>query len=75
VCLLSGESLIDVAVFQYIQPEDTHIIRQAELVVIDEVAAIPLPLVRNLIGPYLVFLASTINGDEGTGRSPSIKLI
>lgn len=75
MCLLSGESLIDVAVFQYIQPEDTHIIRQAELVVIDEVAAIPLPLVRNLIGPYLVFLASTINGDEGTGRSPSIKLI
>ena len=31
-------------------------------------AAIPLPLVRNLIGPYLVFLASTINGYEGTGR-------
>ena len=48
---------------------------QAELVIIDEAAAIPLPLVKNLIGPYLVFLASTINGYEGTGRSLSLKLI
>ena len=32
--------------------------------------------VQNLIGPYLVFLASTIsNCYEGTGRSPSLKLI
>ena len=30
---------------------------------------------KNLIGPYLVFLASTINGYEGTGRSLSLKLI
>jgi N-acetyltransferase 10 len=43
--------------------------------VIDEAAAIPLPLVKNLIGPYLVFMASTINGYEGTGRSLSLKLI
>lgn len=35
---------------------------QAELLVIDEAAAIPLPLVKNLLGPYLVFMASTING-------------
>lgn len=42
---------------------------------IDEAAAIPLPLVRNLLGPYLVFMASTINGYEGTGRSLSLKLI
>ncbi|KAG6813649.1 hypothetical protein H0H92_008886 [Tricholoma furcatifolium] len=60
---------------QYIQPEDAHVLGQAELVVIDEAAAIPLPLVKNLIGPYLVFLASTINGYEGTGRSLSLKLI
>lgn len=60
---------------QYIQPQDAHVLGQAELVVIDEAAAIPLPLVRNLIGPYLVFMASTINGYEGTGRSLSIKLI
>ena len=45
------------------------------MVIIDEAAAIPLPLVRNLIGPYLVFMASTINGYEGTGRSLSLKLI
>lgn len=45
------------------------------MVIVDEAAAIPLPLVRNLIGPYLIFLASTINGYEGTGRSLSLKLI
>lgn len=60
---------------QYIQPQDAHVLGQAELVIIDEAAAIPLPLVRNLMGPYLVFMASTINGYEGTGRSLSLKLI
>ena len=60
---------------QYIQPQDAYALGQAELVVIDEAAAIPLPLVRKLMGPYLVFMASTINGYEGTGRSLSLKLI
>ncbi|KAJ9132521.1 RNA cytidine acetyltransferase [Pleurostoma richardsiae] len=60
---------------QYIQPQDSHVLGQAELVAIDEAAAIPLPLVRKLIGPYLVFMSSTISGYEGTGRSLSLKLI
>ena len=60
---------------QYIRPQDAHVLGQAELLVIDEAAAIPLPLVRKLLGPYLVFMASTINGYEGTGRSLSLKLI
>lgn len=60
---------------QYIQPQDAHVLGQAELLVIDEAAAIPLPMVRKLMGPYLVFMASTINGYEGTGRSLSLKLI
>ncbi|RYY31086.1 tRNA(Met) cytidine acetyltransferase, partial [archaeon] len=60
---------------QYIEPHDADKLAQAELVVIDEAAAIPLPLVKRLLGPYLVFLASTINGYEGTGRSLSLKLI
>ncbi len=60
---------------QYIRPQDAHVLGQAELLVIDEAAAIPLPIVRKLIGPYLVFMASTINGYEGTGRSLSLKLI
>lgn len=60
---------------QYIQPQDAHTLGQAELLVIDEAAAIPLPLVRQLLGPYLVFMSSTINGYEGTGRSLSLKLI
>ncbi|PQE22987.1 hypothetical protein CJF32_00004384 [Rutstroemia sp. NJR-2017a WRK4] len=60
---------------QYIRPQDAHVLGQAELLVIDEAAAIPLPLVKKLMGPYLVFMASTINGYEGTGRSLSLKLI
>ena len=60
---------------QYLHPSDAHKLGQAELLVIDEAAAIPLPLVRNLLGPYLVFMASTINGYEGTGRSLSLKLL
>ncbi|TPX60136.1 hypothetical protein PhCBS80983_g02008 [Powellomyces hirtus] len=60
---------------QWIQPSDHHVLAQAELVVIDEAAAIPLPIVKNLLGPYLVFMASTINGYEGTGRSLSLKLL
>jgi N-acetyltransferase 10 len=60
---------------QYIHPSDSHKLGQAELVVIDEAAAIPLPLVRKLMGPHVVFMASTINGYEGTGRSLSLKLI
>ncbi|KAJ7422621.1 hypothetical protein WISP_37200 [Willisornis vidua] len=47
---------------QYIHPADSVKLGQAELVVIDEAAPIPLPLVKNLLGPYLVFMASTING-------------
>jgi N-acetyltransferase 10 len=60
---------------QWILPSDHGFLAQAELLVIDEAAAIPLPVVKKLLGPYLVFMASTINGYEGTGRSLSLKLI
>ncbi|ETK83910.1 hypothetical protein F441_11247 [Phytophthora nicotianae CJ01A1] len=60
---------------QYIQPTHHEKLAQAELVAIDEAAAIPLPVVKNLLGPYLVFMSSTINGYEGTGRSLSLKLL
>jgi N-acetyltransferase 10 len=45
--------------------------------IIDEAAAIPLPLVKQFLtgANYLVFLSSTINGYEGTGRSLSLKLL
>ncbi|VDK71774.1 unnamed protein product [Litomosoides sigmodontis] len=63
-------------VIQYIDPRDSVKLSQAELVVVDEAAAIPLPIVKKLIsGPYLAFLASTISGYEGTGRSLSLKLM
>ncbi len=77
-----GNAVIRVNVFhehrqtiQYVQPHESSALAQAELVAIDEAAAIPLPLVRKLMGKYLVFLSSTINGYEGTGRSLSLKLI
>ena len=60
---------------QYVLPADHATLAQAELVAIDEAAAIPLPVVKKLMGPYLVFLSSTINGYEGTGRALSLKLI
>nr|CAB3264206.1 N-acetyltransferase 10 [Phallusia mammillata] len=60
---------------QYIHPTDAAKLSQAELLVIDEAAAIPLPVVQKLLGPYLVFMSSTINGYEGTGRSLSLKLV
>lgn len=60
---------------QYILPEHHAQLSQTELLVIDEAAAIPLPTVRKMMGPYLVFLCSTVNGYEGTGRSLSLKLI
>jgi N-acetyltransferase 10 len=55
---------------QYISPNDTHLLNAADLLIIDEAAAIPLPLVKAMLGPYLVFMASTI-----TGRSLSLKLV
>jgi len=47
---------------QYIQPHEHEKLSQVELLVVDEAAAIPLPVVKALLGPYLVFLSSTVNG-------------
>jgi N-acetyltransferase 10 len=44
-------------------------------VAIDEAAAIPLPIVKALLGDRLTFMSSTVNGYEGTGRALSLKLI
>ena len=60
---------------QYIRPQDHAQLAQAELVVVDEAAAIPITLVKQLIGQYMVILSSTVHGYEGTGRSLSLKLI
>lgn len=61
---------------QYVDPTDaSRFLSQAELLVIDEAAAIPLPLVESMLGPYVVFMASTVTGYEGTGRSLSLKLL
>lgn len=48
---------------RFILPGDVEKkLEQADLVVIDEAASIPLPLLRRLLGSYLVFMASTVNG-------------
>lgn len=47
---------------QYIQPHEHEKLSQVELLVVDEAAAIPLPVVKSLLGPYLIFLSSTVNG-------------
>jgi len=60
---------------QYISPQDSSFFAQAEMLVVDEAAAIPLPLVEKMFGPYLIFMASTVSGYEGTGRSLSVKLM
>ncbi|KAH8582111.1 KRE33p like superfamily I ATPAse fused to an acetylase [Cryptosporidium sp. chipmunk genotype I] len=60
---------------QYIKPEDYHLVSQAEIVVMDEAAAIPLPIVKKFLGNHLFIFSSTINGYEGTGRALSLKLI
>ena len=60
---------------QYIEPQDNAQLAQAELVIVDEAAAIPITLVKNLLGPYMVVLSSTVHGYEGTGRSLSLKLV
>ena len=59
----------------YINPTDFGILSHCEILVIDEAAAIPLNIVKELMINCLTFMASTIQGYEGTGRSLSLKLI
>lgn len=48
----------------------------AELLLVDEAAAIPLPVVKKLLeGAHLTLLSSTVQGYEGTGRALALKLI
>ena len=60
---------------KYILPTDILIFQMAELLIIDEAAAIPLNIVKRILNDCVTFMASTIQGYEGTGRSLSIKLI
>ena len=59
---------------QYIDPDNHLVLQQAELLIIDEAAAIPLPKIKKLLNNHMTWLSSTINGYEGTGRSLSLKL-
>lgn len=62
-------------VVQYFAPADVGSLQFAELLIIDEAAAIPLPLVKRMVGRWPIFISSTVHGYEGTGRSLSLKLV
>ncbi|ELQ73971.1 putative P-loop ATPase fused to an acetyltransferase [Trachipleistophora hominis] len=49
--------------------------RYPDLLVVDEAAAIPLPILKDLIRANIVLMASTMDGYEGTGRSLSMRFI
>ncbi|KAI5133840.1 N-acetyltransferase 10 [Nematocida ausubeli] len=44
------------------------------MLVVDEAAAIPLPILRGMLGVYPVMISSTTAGYEGTGQALSLKL-
>jgi len=46
-----------------------------DLLILDEAAAMPLPFVKQLLGPYPTLLSSTVDGYEGTGRALQLKLL
>lgn len=46
---------------QYIQPQDFSKLGQTELLVIDEAAAIPLPVVKNLLGILFILNIRTLS--------------
>ena len=63
-------------IIRYAKPQQVDKFATAEIVAIDEAAAIPLPVVRALMSSErLTFMSSTVNGYEGTGRALSLKLI
>ncbi|KAL5208683.1 hypothetical protein ABZP36_033118 [Zizania latifolia] len=54
-------SILYVIDSKYVKPHDHEKLSQVELLVIDEADAIPLLIVKSLLGPNLVFLSSTVN--------------
>lgn len=58
---------------EYVHPID-EIKFYPSLIVIDEAASIPLPQLKKLLNCQKVFMATTVNGYEGTGRVFRTKL-
>ncbi|KAI5409141.1 hypothetical protein KIW84_054808 [Lathyrus oleraceus] len=56
-------------------PHEHEKLSQVESLVIDGATATPLPMVKSLLGRYMVFLSSTVNGYEGTECSLLLKLV
>ncbi|KAK2197895.1 bifunctional tRNA(Met) cytidine acetyltransferase TmcA [Babesia duncani] len=56
-------------------PATTTLGQSIDLLVIEEAAAVPIPVVESHCKSGLVVLSSTVGGYEGTGRSLSLKLV
>jgi len=52
---------------QFIYPDDGGRLEQAEVLAIDDAASLPPSLVKNLLGPYLTFIAIEEGGEGGAG--------
>jgi N-acetyltransferase 10 len=62
---------------QFVPANECSVSSACEVLIIDEAAAIPLPIVKALVssGNHLTLMSSTVHGYEGTGRALSLKLI
>ncbi|KAK6090692.1 hypothetical protein P3W45_000415 [Vairimorpha bombi] len=58
---------------EYFNPFD-ELKYHPDMFIIDEAAAIPLPLLKKLLFPNLIIMATTSSGYEGTGRAFSTKM-
>ncbi|EOB15475.1 N-acetyltransferase 10 [Nosema bombycis CQ1] len=58
---------------EYFNPFD-ELKYHPDMFIIDEAAAIPLPVLKKLLFPNLIIMATTVSGYEGTGRAFSTKL-
>lgn len=58
---------------EYFSPFD-ELKYHPDMLIVDEAAAIPLPILKKLLFPNLIIMATTISGYEGTGRAFSIKM-
>ncbi|EJW03176.1 hypothetical protein EDEG_02481 [Edhazardia aedis USNM 41457] len=73
ICKVNFRSKYVKQTVQYVDPYE-KLCYLPDLMVIDEAACIPIPFLRRFLDANLVFMASTINGYEGTGRSLALKL-
>lgn len=75
-----NKTILTVSIFKTHKQQVNYILVNTQnfhcdLLVIDEAAAIPLPIVRKMIKNFPILISSTVHGYEGTGRALSLKLL